>query len=124
MRRQRSTCAAIPLGARCDRSAVMRPFPTNMMRILKRTVVCAVLATTMLSAAACVRVQIGHSADAAATAPAADWPSYNRTLAGDRYSPLTQIDRSNVTSLRTVCAYALPEVTDLQTGPIVVNGTM
>jgi len=53
-----------------------------------------------------------------------DWPAYNRTLAGDRFSPLAQIDRSNVASLRTVCAYALPEVVDLQTGPVVVNGTM
>ena len=30
----------------------------------------------------------------------ADWPTYNRDLAGTRYSPLTQIDTSNVGSLR------------------------
>ena len=54
----------------------------------------------------------------------ADWPSYNRTLAGDRYSPLTEIDRSNVGRLQSVCSYTLPEVTSLQTGPIVVAGTM
>ncbi|HEX4681779.1 MAG TPA: hypothetical protein VH277_03660 [Gemmatimonadaceae bacterium] len=32
-----------------------------------------------------------------------DWPSYNRTVAGDRFAPLAQIDRSNVASLQSVC---------------------
>jgi PQQ-dependent dehydrogenase (methanol/ethanol family) len=63
------------------------------------------------------------SAPAAAVAPG-DWPSYNRTLAGDRYSPLDEIDRSNVAGLTAVCTYTLPEVSALQTGPIVVAGTM
>src|SRR5581483_1690053 len=49
---------------------------------------------------------------------------YNRTLAGDRFSPLAEINRSNVSSLRTVCSYPLHEATDLQTGPVVVNGIM
>ena len=53
-----------------------------------------------------------------------DWPGYNRTLAGDRFSPLSQINRENVAQLRSVCTYALPEVTSMQTGPIVVAGTM
>ncbi len=53
-----------------------------------------------------------------------DWPAYNRTLAGDRYSPLQEINDSNVSRLRSVCNYTLPEVTSLQTGPLVVNGTM
>src|SRR4051812_1953306 len=53
-----------------------------------------------------------------------DWPSYNRTLAGDRYSPLAEINTRNIAQLRTICSYTLPEVTALQTGPIVVNGTM
>ncbi len=55
---------------------------------------------------------------------AGDWPSYNRTLAGDRFSPLAEINTGNVAQLRTICSYTLPEVTALQTGPIVVNGTM
>jgi alcohol dehydrogenase (cytochrome c) len=53
-----------------------------------------------------------------------DWPSYNRTLAGDRFSPLSDINRANVTQLRSACAYTLPEVTSLQTGPLVIGGTM
>jgi alcohol dehydrogenase (cytochrome c) len=55
---------------------------------------------------------------------ATDWPSYNRTLEGDRFSPLAEIDRGNVAQLRVVCNYTLPEVAALQAGLIVVDGTM
>jgi alcohol dehydrogenase (cytochrome c) len=70
-----------------------------------------------------------HAAQAPAATRAADpapgdWPSYNRTLAGDRYSPLAEINRANVAQLKTICSYTLPEVSALQTGPIVVGGTM
>jgi alcohol dehydrogenase (cytochrome c) len=61
---------------------------------------------------------------AAANVAAADWPSYNRTLAGDRFSPLAEIDRDNVAGLQVLCTYVLPEVTAMQAGPIVVDGTM
>ncbi len=54
----------------------------------------------------------------------ADWLTYNRTLAGDRFSPLKEIDRSNVGQLKAICTYTLPEVSSLQTGPLVVDGTM
>jgi alcohol dehydrogenase (cytochrome c) len=56
--------------------------------------------------------------------PAGDWPAYGRTVAGDRFSPLTQIDRANVARLQQVCTYVLPDVAALQTGPIVIDGTM
>ena len=55
---------------------------------------------------------------------AGDWPSYNRTLPGDRFSPLTQIDRTNVALLEEICVYTLPELTALQAGPVVVGGAM
>jgi alcohol dehydrogenase (cytochrome c) len=65
------------------------------------------------------------AAPLAATSVAdADWPSYNRTLAGDRFSPLAEIDRGNVAQLRVACTYVLPEVSAMQAGPIVVDGTM
>ena len=82
-------------------------------------------------AAACV---LGLTLPSACTTPprvgspvvdfAGDWPSYNRTRYGDRYSPLSEINTGNVAQLRTICTYTLPEVTALQTGPIVINGTM
>jgi alcohol dehydrogenase (cytochrome c) len=74
-------------------------------------------------------IAIGCTPPMPTTAPAAvgagdDWPSYNRTLAGERFSPLAEINRSNVTQLKSICTYTLPEVTSLQTGPIVIGGTM
>ena len=36
---------------------------------------------------------------------AADWPTYNRDLAGTRYSPLDQINTRTVSSLREVWSY-------------------
>ena len=80
----------------------------------------------------CVLLLLGPTASAqqassrAAAMPteAGDWVTYNRTLAGDRFSPLSRIDRSNVAKLRVLCTYTLPEVTSLQTGPLVVGGTM
>jgi alcohol dehydrogenase (cytochrome c) len=56
--------------------------------------------------------------------PAGDWPAYGRNRGGDRFSPLTQIDRANVARPEQVCTYVLPDVAALQTGPIVVDGTM
>jgi alcohol dehydrogenase (cytochrome c) len=77
-------------------------------------------------------VESGSQPPSSAAAPApqardsaaGDWPSYNRTLAGDRFSPLAEIDRGNVARLRVVCTYTLPEVVAMQAGPIVVDGTM
>ncbi len=74
---------------------------------------------TLAALAASVEVAGG------ATPPqAADWPAYNRTLAGDRYSPLGEITSANVGQLTLRCAFTLPEVVSFQTGPLVVNGTM
>ena len=42
-------------------------------------------------------------------AAAGDWPTYNGPLAGDRYSPLTQITRANVGQLRRGCAFDAPD---------------
>ncbi|HZF31404.1 MAG TPA: PQQ-binding-like beta-propeller repeat protein [Gammaproteobacteria bacterium] len=60
----------------------------------------------------------------AADAAPGDWPAYNRTPSGDRFSPLAEIDRANVAGLQAVCSYALPEVSALQTGPLVIAGAM
>ena len=87
----------------------------------KHAVLIAALALTACGgAASSVATDVSSSPNVAP----GDWPTFNRTLAGDRFSPLTEIDRSNVARLGVVCRYALPEVTALQTGPIVVGGTM
>jgi len=40
------------------------------------------------------------------------WPAYGRDVGGSRYSPLNQINRSNVKRLRTVWAYRTGDVAD------------
>ena len=69
--------------------------------------------------------------------PDADWPTYNRDLAGTRFSPLDQIDAGNVAELEEVWSYRFhppagfgfiegPTPTELfqQVTPIVVDGVM
>ena len=53
-----------------------------------------------------------------------DWPTYNRTYAGDRFSPLNDITTANVARLREVCTFETGEQVSLQTGPVVVDGVM
>ena len=53
-----------------------------------------------------------------------DWPSYNRTLASERYSPLNQINRANAGTLRVSCTYDTGQYSSFQTGPIVVDGAL
>ena len=40
-----------------------------------------------------------------AGANAGDWPSYNRTLTSERFSPLSQINTKNVGKLKVLCTY-------------------
>jgi PQQ-dependent dehydrogenase (methanol/ethanol family) len=54
----------------------------------------------------------------------ADWLTYNRTLEGNRGSPLAEINPSNIARLRPVCTFELGEQAAFETGPIVVGGTM
>jgi alcohol dehydrogenase (cytochrome c) len=55
---------------------------------------------------------------------ATDWPSYNRTPTSERYAPLDQIDRTNVSKLKSQCVFDLNVDTNFQTGPIVIGGTL
>jgi len=62
---------------------------------------------------------------------AGDWPSYNRDLAGTRYSPLIQINASNVSDLQRAWTYPLGRNTTTgspsggsEVTPIVVDGVM
>src|SRR5690349_12840571 len=62
---------------------------------------------------------------------AGDWPSYNRDLAGTRYSPLTQITGINVADLRQAWVYRLGRNTTTgslwggsELTPLVVDGVL
>ncbi len=71
-------------------------------------------------------------AGAAATAEfmrGADWPSYNRDLAGTRFSPLRQISPTNGDELRQAWSYPLGPAADLgsegsELTPLVVGGVL
>ncbi len=55
---------------------------------------------------------------------AEDWPSYNRTLTSERYSPLDQINTKNVGRLTVLCTYDTREYTSFESGLIMVNGAL
>jgi PQQ-dependent dehydrogenase (methanol/ethanol family) len=67
---------------------------------------------------------IGLPVAAGAGAPNTDWMMYNGNYLGDRYSPLAQINRQNVSRLRPVCAFQLGELGPMQAGPVIHNGVM
>ncbi|HJP83835.1 MAG TPA: PQQ-binding-like beta-propeller repeat protein, partial [Fimbriimonadaceae bacterium] len=54
----------------------------------------------------------------------ADWMTYNRNYAGDRYSPLSEIDQNNVKQLRQIAHFDLGSHTNFQSGPIAIDGTV
>jgi alcohol dehydrogenase (cytochrome c) len=78
-----------------------------------------------LPLAAAIALHLAATPAPAATTPAdADWPGYNRTLTSERFSKLKAIDRGNVAKLAVRCTYDTGLVTSMQTGPIVLAGTL
>src|SRR5262249_21217618 len=55
---------------------------------------------------------------------AGDWPSYNRTLASERYSPLSEIDTKNVGRLKVLCTYDVNEFAAFESGLIMVDNAL
>ena len=55
---------------------------------------------------------------------AGNWLTYNRTLSGDRFSPLTQINTGNAQGLGVACRVPLGESGSFETSPIVYRGLM
>ncbi len=54
----------------------------------------------------------------------ADWPSYDGSATGNRYTPLTDISTSNVARLAPKWIYTIPSSVRLQVTPVVVDGIM
>ena len=53
-----------------------------------------------------------------------DWPTYHGEIGGNRYTAMTQIDKSNVASLAPAWLFNFSSTSRLQTTPIVVDGIM
>lgn len=62
-------------------------------------------------------------ADSASSADA-DWPMYNRSYDGTRFSPLAQITAANVATLTPACTFPLGVKANMQTGLVAVGGTL
>jgi len=64
------------------------------------------------------------SSDKSRLAAGRDWPIYGGTSDNNHYSPLTQINRSNVQRLKVAWSFDTEEPGGLQTSPIVVEGVL
>ena len=64
------------------------------------------------------------TAPTALPAQTADWPSYNGSPEGTRYSQLAQITSANASSLQRVCSFDTAEQMSMQSGPVVVDGVL
>src|SRR2546428_13320989 len=63
--------------------------------------------------------------EASSQNPAAgDWPAYARDYGSTGYSPLSEIKPQNVSSLKQICSYSLPEQSTFESSLVVLNGTM
>ncbi len=54
----------------------------------------------------------------------ADWGSYNNGYEGLRFSPLDEITPANARELSPLCRFELGEKAAMQSGPVVVDGTL
>jgi len=52
------------------------------------------------------------------------WPSYNRTLTSERFSPLAEINRKTVGKLKVICSYDTGDQLAFQSGLIEVGGAL
>ena len=94
---------------------------------MRRSHVLSSLARGIACAAAALLIPVVPARAQQSGAPMvkdADWPLYNRTLSGERHSPLRSITAANATRLRQRCMYDTHEKIAFQTGPIVISGTM
>jgi len=88
---------------------------SSRVRTLAALATLAVLATaaTVSLAPASSRAQEGD----------VDWPTVSGTLDGQRYSPLTQINRSTVKQLKVAWEFRVPKILGSETYPVIVGRT-
>jgi alcohol dehydrogenase (cytochrome c) len=66
-----------------------------------------------------------HPAEAASAGlNSGDWPSYNRTLTSERYSPLSQINTKNVGKLKVLCTYDVDQFAAFESGLIMLDNAL
>lgn len=82
--------------------------------MLRRTSTAVMIAAMLLAA----------SAGKAAGPTDTNWPTYNGTVNGQRYSSLDQINTQNAASLKEVCRLKVDDSGTFQAGLIQIDGTM
>jgi quinoprotein glucose dehydrogenase len=98
---------------------------------MSKTAKCAIAFILALVAASApiAMAQSSHPA----TASGDDWPYYGHDAGGTRYSPLAQINRDNVSTLKVTWTFHAGDISDgkggkkrsgLETTPILVDGTL
>lgn len=126
-----------PLGGLADRLLAGRLIRLGgYMHTITRGSLGFVLAASALVALSCQPPTANNASNQNAVSPTAspalptqtvadgDWPAYNRTVDGLRYSPLSQITAQNVATLKEICVADLGEGGNIQTGIVVANNTL
>jgi alcohol dehydrogenase (cytochrome c) len=85
------------------------------------TLRCSLQALLALAAALSITTAATRAGQAGETA---DWLGYNGDYAATRYSPLDQVNVTNVAKLKRVCSFALGNNQTFSAGPTIVDGTM
>src|SRR5580704_13863981 len=69
-------------------------------------------------------VGLAPSLQAAPGETEGEWPSYNKTLKSNRFSQLSQINRTNADKLKILCTYDTRQYTGFNSGLLEVNGAL
>jgi quinoprotein glucose dehydrogenase len=93
----------------------MKPKPSSAARSIPWVILIALCA--MLLQATAHSMRKGKEANA-------DWAVYGGQVEGQHYSPLTQIDRNNVTKLKVQWTFDTGEQGILETNPLIVGRTL
>ena len=83
--------------------------------------------TTEMNAAYQDAATVGLASPAEApsrSVTAGDWPGYNRTLASERYSPLSENNTNNVGKLKVLCTYDVDQYAAFESGLIMVDNAL
>jgi quinohemoprotein ethanol dehydrogenase len=95
---------------------------------VKRSVICVVAAATLfaggLAAAETTPAVVDHERIVGADVEPGQWLTHGRTYDEQRYSPLEDIDATNVNKLGLAWSYDMPTKRGLEATPIVVDGVM
>jgi len=107
-----------------DQTVLLGSMAINYVRYWSAPV--GTLETEVAQTGAAVQPSASTASSSLQAAPGAeaDWPSYNKTLTSDRFSQLSQINRTNADKLKVLCTYDTGQFTGFNSGLLEVNGAL